>query len=89
MCFSAVVYNATGSGATLSVQVEHSADGHNWVNVNASAEINQSVSGNQMVVANPHSNNQLLLQFVRLRAQFTAGTGPQCRLRLAATTRAF
>lgn len=89
MCFSAVVYNATGAGATLSVQVEHSADGQNWVNVNPSAEISQAVAGNQMFVANPHTANRLLLHFVRLRAQFTAGTTPQCRLRLAATTRAY
>lgn len=88
MCFSAVVYNATGAGATLSVQVEHSADGRNWLNVNTSAEVTQAVSGNQMFVANPHSANHLLLHFVRLRTQFTAGTSPQCRLRLAATTRA-
>jgi hypothetical protein len=88
MCFSAVVYNATGAGAALSIQVEHSADGRNWVNVNPAAEISQAVAGNQMFVANPHNANRLLLHFVRLRAQFTAGTAPQCRLRLAATTRA-
>ena len=90
--FAAAVYNVTGS-PTLTVQVEHSADGQNWLNYHAISgpEINQSLttaSSNTLFTAQADGMNPVLLSLVRLRVQLSGAT-PQCRLKLTATTRGF
>jgi hypothetical protein len=88
VAFSASVYNVTGSPTpSLSVQVEHSADGQNWTTANASPEINGTIASNTVLNGKVYAGLPVLLHFVRLRVQMT-GTAPvQCRLKLAATTR--
>lgn len=84
--FAAAVYSVTAT-TTLTVQVEHSADGQNWIN-RSSAEINQSIANasNTAIVATVDGALPVLLHLVRLRVQLS-GTNPQCRLKLTATTR--
>src|SRR5437762_10250837 len=86
MCFSASIFNASGS-PTLTVQVEHSADGQNWLAMNILPEVNAAVVSNQVLIGNPNVSGLMFLHFVRMKIQFTAGASPQCRLRLGATIR--
>lgn len=86
--FAAAVYNVTG-GPNLNVQVEHSSDGQNWVSPNGTVPEISSVpiTSNQVLVRQRDGVSPVLLSFVRLKAWLAAGTSPQCRLKLTATTR--
>ena len=89
--FGATVYNVTGVTPTLTVQVEHSADGQNWTNRVTSPEIgptNIANASNTMQVGAIDGWQPVMLHFVRLRMQL-GGTSRQRRLKLTATTRGF
>jgi hypothetical protein len=79
-CFRGV----TGTSPTATIQVEHSADGQNWLNAQASPEISTAI-------ANDTSFNGLcvfamLFSYVRLRISL-GGTSPQCFLKVYVTGR--
>lgn len=79
----AVVDQVTGTGPTFTLQLEHSGDGRNWLNMNTTAEINAvsiSVSAvNSMIGVD--SGSVPTLAFVRARVQLGGGaTGARVKV---------
>lgn len=85
---TAAVFNVQNS-PTLTIQIEHSADGKNWNNLMTSPEVSQAIS-TLSNTALYFTNAAPTLGLARFRIQLSAtGTNStcQCRLKIAATTR--
>lgn len=93
----AAVSNVSGTLPTLTVNVEHSADGQNWLTARGYApwgsaqglpEISTAIGPNATYSGSDTGLDPVLLGFVRLKVTL-GGTGPKCRLKLAVTCRDF
>jgi hypothetical protein len=77
----------SGTAPTLTCQIEHSANGRNWVNAQTTAEINGLGLTNYIPLEGKLSMfSPVLLNFVRVRISM-GGTAPQCRLCIYVTGR--
>jgi hypothetical protein len=74
------------SGATLTVQIQHSADQRNWTNKNGTAEINGTSIAANTVLAGFDTSSSGSFGFVRL-AITLGGTTPSTHLKLYVTAR--
>lgn len=84
LAVQATVQNLSGTSPSLTVQVEHSADGKDWIGA-GSAIISTLVANN----ATYYGSRQAwpaLLGFVRLKVSL-GGSSPRCRLKLYACSR--
>lgn len=91
LMIQAVATNVTGTTPTLTLQVEHCADGQNWINLKptggpeiAAAAINTTPVNYAYV----SSVTTIPLSFVRFRISL-GGTSPQCRLKVLVTGRTY
>lgn len=77
----AVADNVTGAAATMTVQLQHSADGRNWGNKNQTAEINNvnlsTTAQNPYVGSDAGSTGSL--GFVRLAVTIAANSSAHVR----------
>ncbi len=73
----------TGTGPTVTIVLEHSADGQTWVA--ASTLVNAAALSNNLTVT--AQSVEELLGLARLRITL-GGTSPTCRLRVGVTGRA-
>lgn len=64
--------NANAAGS-ITAQIEHSADGRNWINKNGTAEVNGATvaTGQTNVAAGSDTGSSPSLGFVRVRVQLT------------------
>ena len=81
------VLNVTGTSPTMTVQVEHTADGQNWT-VGATALSTSIVSSTGYAGAVVPSSSYVPLGYVRLRITL-GGTSPSCRARITVTSRSY
>jgi hypothetical protein len=86
LALAAHVASVSGTSPTLTVQVEHCADGVSWRST-PSAEISAGALTNDVVLVGMRTTATVLLPFVRMKITL-GGTTPACRLKLYVTGRA-
>lgn len=85
----AATTNVSGTTPTLTVQVQHSPDGQNWVSVSGTPEISATlIASNTGYYGSDNGISPVLASFVRLQITL-GGTSPQCRLKVSVTGRTF
>ena len=83
MVLHAATSAVTGTGPTLTCQVEHSASTEDWAAV-GSAQISTSIANDGSYRGLIDNFNPVLLGFVRVKVTL-GGTSPACRLKLYVT----
>jgi hypothetical protein len=81
LAIQAVADNVTGAAATLTVQIEHSADARNWVSKTAQAEINAlSITATPAVLQGADATTTASFGFVRFRIQLAANSSAHVKV---------
>lgn len=87
LAIQASVTNVTGSSPTLTVDVEHCADGQNW-KLGTTAISGAIASDTAYVGILAPSSSFVPLGYVRLKITL-GGTSPACRARITVTSRSY